>query len=116
MMMTICSKFGTRGAGVAAGVRAGTGVRVAVGRIGGGVKVDGAIGEGVECGGAGFGVQAASKTNRRNKNLEGCIRAFLKNRFCMSAKRERSGLYCSARRHRRRLLGNSSAEDSIGSV
>ena len=66
---------------MAVGVREGIGVSVAVGRIGEGVSVDEAIGEVVESGGTGFGAQAASKTNRRNKKLERYIRAFLKNRF-----------------------------------
>jgi len=63
---------------VAVGVREGIGVSVAVGRTGAGVNVDKAMGEVVESGGAGFGAQAVIKTNRRNKMLEGYIRAFLK--------------------------------------
>lgn len=63
---------------MAVGVREGIGVSVAVGRTGGEVNVDEAIGEVVESGGAGFGAQADSKANRRNKMLEGYIRAFLK--------------------------------------
>lgn len=60
-MMTICSKFGTRGTGVA--VNVGEGVNVAVGGIG--VDVVEGVGEGVEDGAG--GIQAASKTNRRAK-------------------------------------------------
>ena len=63
---------------MAVGVREGIGVNVAIGRTGKGVNVAGAMGEVVESGGAGFGAQAASKTNRRNKKLERYIRAFLK--------------------------------------
>jgi len=67
MIMTICSKFGTSGTGVAVGV--GDGVRVAVG--GTGVKVD--VGEGLGDGvtvGAGICVQATNKTRGRITKIE----------------------------------------------
>lgn len=69
MMMAICSKFGTRGIGVAVGV--GEGVRVAVG--GTGVNVADGTGVGVTVG-AGVCVHAANKIKRRTKKRGRFIR------------------------------------------
>ena len=59
--MTICSKFGTRGLGVAVGVR--VAVDVTVGGMGVNVKV--AVGTGVGVGAGVEGTQAASKIKRK---------------------------------------------------
>src|SRR5688500_9921800 len=70
MMMTICSKFGTRGFGVAVGVKVGTGVSVAVERTGAGVKVLEGTGAGVLVNETGRGAQPTDKTRRRRQKLK----------------------------------------------
>jgi hypothetical protein len=59
MMITICSKFGTRGCGVEVGVSVG------VGSTGTGVNVAEGLGKAGFVGGTEIGVQATDKTRRR---------------------------------------------------
>jgi hypothetical protein len=70
MMMTICSKFGTRGFGEVVGVEEGIGVSVVVGRTGAGVNVAEGKGAEVSVDGTGRGVQATNKTKRRIQRPE----------------------------------------------
>jgi hypothetical protein len=77
MMMTIRSKFGTRGFGVE--VRVGKGEDVAVGGIGVGVNV--AVGTGVGVGGGMEGTQAANNTRRKMQNPARIMRFSLENKL-----------------------------------
>jgi hypothetical protein len=70
MMVTICSKFGTREFGVAVSVEVGIAVSVTVGRIGTEVNVEEGTGVGIFVGGTGRGVQATNKTKRRIQKPE----------------------------------------------
>jgi len=70
MIITILSKFGTGGFGVAVGVKLGTGVSVAVGRTGVGVNVSKGTGIGVPVDEPEEGVQATNKTRRKIQKPE----------------------------------------------
>jgi len=75
MMMTIWSKLGTRGFGVAVGD--GEGVNVAVGGTGVGVHV--AVGTGVGVGSGAEGTQATNNTRRKMQNTERGMSVSLEN-------------------------------------
>jgi hypothetical protein len=70
MIMTICSKLGTRGLGVAVGVEEGTGVSVAVGRTAVEVNMVEGTDMGALVGTTEEGVQAANKISRKIQKPE----------------------------------------------